>query len=88
MNLKHQFFTIQAVVPDMKKAGNGSIINMTSGSWMVAFSGLPVYAAAKAGIYGLTRGLARDARPLQHPHQFDRSRLDPDQAPAGEMVDA
>ena len=64
VNLKHQFFAIQAVVPDMKKAKNGSIINMTSGSWMVAFSGLPVYAAAKAGIYGLTRGLARSLGPF------------------------
>ena len=64
VNLKHQFFAIQAVVPDMKKAKNGSIINMTSGAWMVAFSGLPVYAAAKAGIYGLTRGLARTLGPF------------------------
>jgi NAD(P)-dependent dehydrogenase (short-subunit alcohol dehydrogenase family) len=64
VNLKHQFFTIQEIVPDMKKAKNGSIINMTSGSWMVAFSGLPVYTAAKAGIYGLTRGLARTLGPF------------------------
>ena len=63
VNLKHQFFCIQAVVPDMMKAGNGSIVNMTSGSWMVAFDGLPVYAAAKAAVYGLTRGLARSLGP-------------------------
>jgi NAD(P)-dependent dehydrogenase (short-subunit alcohol dehydrogenase family) len=63
VNLKHQFFCIQAVVPDMKKAGNGAIVNMTSGSWMVAFDGLPVYAAAKAAVYGLTRGLARSLGP-------------------------
>lgn len=63
MNLKHQFFTIQAVVPDMKKVGNGSIVNMGSGSWMVGFAGLPVYTAAKAGILGLTRGLARSLGP-------------------------
>ena len=60
VNLKHQFFCIQAVVPDMKKAGNGSIVNMGSGSWMVGFPGLPVYTAAKAGVMGLTRGLARN----------------------------
>ena len=53
VNLRHQFFAIQAVVPDMKKAGNGSIINMGSGSWMVGFSGLPVYTAAKAGVAAL-----------------------------------
>ena len=60
VNLKHQFFAIQEVVPDMKKAGNGSIINMGSGSWMLGFGGLPVYTAAKAGVVGMTRGLARE----------------------------
>ena len=60
VNLKHQFFTIQAVVGDMKKAKNGAIINMGSTSWMVAFGGLPVYTAAKAGVLGLTRGLAHE----------------------------
>ncbi|HET7718108.1 MAG TPA: SDR family oxidoreductase, partial [Bauldia sp.] len=60
VNLKHQFFTIQAVVDDMKRAKNGSIVNMGSTSWMVAFGGLPVYTAAKAGVVGLTRGLAHE----------------------------
>jgi NAD(P)-dependent dehydrogenase (short-subunit alcohol dehydrogenase family) len=60
VNLKHQFFTIQAVVGDMKKAKNGSIVNIGSNSWMVAYGGLPVYAAAKAGVMGLTRGIARE----------------------------
>jgi NAD(P)-dependent dehydrogenase (short-subunit alcohol dehydrogenase family) len=60
VNLKHQFFCIQAVLPDMKKAGGGSIVNMTSATWLLGFSGLPVYAAAKAAVYGMTRGLSRD----------------------------
>jgi NAD(P)-dependent dehydrogenase (short-subunit alcohol dehydrogenase family) len=60
VNLKHQFFAIQEVVPDMKKAKNGSIVNLTSTSYMVAFGGLPVYTAAKAGVVGMTRGLARE----------------------------
>lgn len=60
VNLKHQFFAIQAVVEDMKKASNGAIVNMGSASWMVAFGGMPVYTAAKAGIVGLTRGLAHE----------------------------
>jgi NAD(P)-dependent dehydrogenase (short-subunit alcohol dehydrogenase family) len=64
VNLRHQFFCVQAVVPDMKKAGGGSIVNMTSGAWMVASPGLPVYVAAKAGVFGLTRGLARDLGPF------------------------
>jgi D-xylose 1-dehydrogenase len=63
VNLKHQFFCIQAVAPDMKKAGGGSIVVITSGSWMVGSPGLPIYVAAKAGTYGLVRGLARDLGP-------------------------
>jgi NAD(P)-dependent dehydrogenase (short-subunit alcohol dehydrogenase family) len=60
VNLKHQLFAIQSVVPDMKKAGNGSIVNLGSTSWMVGFGGLPVYTAAKAGVLGLTRGLSHE----------------------------
>jgi NAD(P)-dependent dehydrogenase (short-subunit alcohol dehydrogenase family) len=60
VNLKHQLFTIQAVVDDMKKKNNGSIVNMGSISWMVGASGMPIYLAAKAAVVGLTRGLARD----------------------------
>jgi D-xylose 1-dehydrogenase len=36
VNLKHQFFAAQAVLPDMKAGEGGSIINMGSSSWMVA----------------------------------------------------
>jgi NAD(P)-dependent dehydrogenase (short-subunit alcohol dehydrogenase family) len=60
VNLKHQLFAIQAVVPDMKKAGGGAIVNMTSTSWLVGSRNMPVYVAAKAATYGLVRGLARD----------------------------
>jgi NAD(P)-dependent dehydrogenase (short-subunit alcohol dehydrogenase family) len=60
VNLRHYLFTIQAVVPDMKRAKNGAIVNIGSNSWMVGATGIPIYEAAKAGILGLTRGLARD----------------------------
>jgi NAD(P)-dependent dehydrogenase (short-subunit alcohol dehydrogenase family) len=64
VNLKHQFFCVQQVVPDMKRKGGGAIINMTSGSWMVASPGMPIYVAAKAATFGLMRGLARDLGPF------------------------
>jgi len=60
VNLKHQFFASQAVIPAMKKAGRGSIINMSSISWMIPSVGLPVYITAKAAIVGLTRTLAHE----------------------------
>ena len=34
VNLRHQFFAIQAVRPDMRALGGGSIINMSSIAWM------------------------------------------------------
>lgn len=59
-NLKHQFFTAQAIIPTMRKARGGSIINMSSISWSIPSIGLPVYVAAKAAIVGLTRTLAHE----------------------------
>ena len=60
VNLKHQFFMAQGVIPSMKKAGRGSIINMSSISWVIPSTGLPVYVTAKAAIVGLTRTLAHE----------------------------
>jgi NAD(P)-dependent dehydrogenase (short-subunit alcohol dehydrogenase family) len=59
-NLKHMFFAIQAVAPDMIAAGGGSIVNLGSNSWWEAAGGFPVYATAKAAVHGMTRTLARD----------------------------
>ena len=60
VNLRHQFFMSQAVIPLMKKAGHGSIINLSSISWIIPSTGLPVYVTAKAAIVGLTRTLAHE----------------------------
>lgn len=62
-NLRHQFFAAQAVVPMMRAAGGGSIVNMGSVSWMAGTGGMPAYTAAKAAVRGMTRGLARDLGP-------------------------
>ena len=62
-NLRHQFFCAQTVVPAMREAGAGSIINMSSHSFLLATGGMPAYTAAKSGVIGLTRGLARDLGP-------------------------
>jgi NAD(P)-dependent dehydrogenase (short-subunit alcohol dehydrogenase family) len=62
-NLRHQFFAIQAVVPMMRAAGGGSIINFGSVSWHAAQGGMPAYTTSKAGVEGLTRGMARDLGP-------------------------
>lgn len=59
-NLRHQFFAAQAVVPAMKRAGGGVILNFGSISWHLALAELVLYQTAKAAVEGLTRSLARD----------------------------
>lgn len=63
VNLRHHYFAAQAVAPGMKAAGGGSIINFSSISYMMGNGGYVAYAAAKAAITGLTRGLARELGP-------------------------
>jgi D-xylose 1-dehydrogenase len=60
INLKQQFFMAQAVLPGMRRAKCGSIINMSSIAWMIPSTGVPVYATAKAALVGMTRTLAHE----------------------------
>jgi NAD(P)-dependent dehydrogenase (short-subunit alcohol dehydrogenase family) len=63
LNLRAYFFMIQSVLPAMKAAGRGSIVNMSSISWIIPSTGLPAYVSAKAAIVGLTRTLAHELGP-------------------------
>jgi D-xylose 1-dehydrogenase len=63
VNLKHQFFSAQAVAPDMIQAGGGSIVNIGSVSWVIGQGNMPCYTTAKSAVQGLTRALARDLGP-------------------------
>jgi D-xylose 1-dehydrogenase len=60
VNLRHYFFCAQAVAGDMRQAQGGAIINLGSVSWHLALPDLTIYQTAKAGIEGMTRGLARE----------------------------
>jgi NAD(P)-dependent dehydrogenase (short-subunit alcohol dehydrogenase family) len=64
VNLKHQFFAAQAVIPGMRKLGRGSILNMSSIAWVIPSTNVPVYVTAKAGIVGMTRTLAHELGPF------------------------
>jgi NAD(P)-dependent dehydrogenase (short-subunit alcohol dehydrogenase family) len=63
VNLKHMFFTAQAVRPHMRELGFGSIVNLSSIAWMRGAPRLVVYASAKAAIVGMTRSLAGEVGP-------------------------
>lgn len=60
VNVKGIWNCCKAVVPHMKNAGGGSIINVAS---LAATYGLPYalhYTTSKAAVIGMTRGLARE----------------------------
>jgi NAD(P)-dependent dehydrogenase (short-subunit alcohol dehydrogenase family) len=63
INLRPMFFTCQAVAPQMRRLGGGSIINFSSIAWMVKSPDLMAYVTAKSAVNGLTKGLARDFGP-------------------------
>jgi NAD(P)-dependent dehydrogenase (short-subunit alcohol dehydrogenase family) len=63
VNLRHQFFAAQAVRPQMRDAGGGSIINFGSITWMVGDPDCPAYVTSKAAVGGMTRALARELGP-------------------------
>jgi NAD(P)-dependent dehydrogenase (short-subunit alcohol dehydrogenase family) len=57
VNLRHQFFMVQAVIPGMRANGGGSIVNLSSSAWLRGASNMVPYVAAKAGVIGLTNSL-------------------------------
>lgn len=59
INLRPQFFAAQAVHPQMRALGHGSIINLSSIAWRFGADQMVPYATAKAAVIGLTRALAR-----------------------------
>ncbi len=50
----------RAAIPEMRKAGHGSIINISSRAAERATPGMPAYAATKGGMNALTRSIATD----------------------------
>ena len=60
INLKAYFFAIQAVIPGMRSAGGGAVVNFSSISYMMGAAGYSIYTTANSGINGMTRSLARE----------------------------
>ena len=63
VNLTAPFLMCRAFVPEMKKAGWGRIINMTSIMSHVSLPQRTGYSATKAGLLGMTRALALELAP-------------------------
>lgn len=63
VNLRHYFFAIQAIAPQMLDAELGSIVNIGSSSYMMQEDMFPGYAIAKSAVEGITRTMARTFGP-------------------------
>jgi len=59
-NLTAAFRTMRAAIPVMLEGGGGSIVNVASRLGQMGIAETAAYSAAKAGLIGLTRSLARE----------------------------
>jgi 3-oxoacyl-[acyl-carrier protein] reductase len=59
-DLTAAFHTTRAVLPSMVERGSGSIVNIASRLAQMGVTETAAYSAAKAGLIGLTRALARE----------------------------
>jgi 3-oxoacyl-[acyl-carrier protein] reductase len=62
-DLTAAFHTCRAVLPSMVERGNGSIVNIASRLGQIGVAETAAYSAAKAGLIGLTRALAKEFGP-------------------------
>jgi NAD(P)-dependent dehydrogenase (short-subunit alcohol dehydrogenase family) len=63
VNCYSQLLTIQAVVPAMRRAGGGSIVNVASVGAFVALPNVSAYCPSKSAVLGLTRAAAAELAP-------------------------
>ena len=62
-DLSAAFHTCRAALPSMVERGSGSIVNIASRLGQMGIAETAAYSAAKAGLIGLTRALAREFGP-------------------------
>ncbi|MBV1686746.1 3-oxoacyl-ACP reductase FabG [Novosphingobium sp. G106] len=58
VNMKGPFLCCKAIIPDMREAGTGRIINISSSSAQAGSGFHAHYAASKGGVIGFTKALA------------------------------
>lgn len=92
-NLDGAFYCLRAVVPDMREAGGGRVVNIASAWGLTGAARASHYAASKAGLLGLTKAAARDLGPdgitvnAIAPAAVDTPQLEVDARDAGVSVE-
>ena len=64
VNLRGTFLVTHAAWPHLAAQGYGRVVSTTSNSGLLGVAGSSAYAAAKAGVWGLTRSLALEGAEL------------------------
>lgn len=64
VNARGVFLALKAVVPAMRERGGGSIVNMSSNTFLSGRVGAVHYVASKGAVIGLTRAAARELGPF------------------------
>lgn len=84
VNVAGQYLGIKAVLPLMKAARRGSIVNISSVDGLRGTTGLSAYDACKWAVRGLTKAIALESAPYRvrcnsvHPGAIDTPMLNPD----------
>lgn len=81
-NLRGAFLMSRALVPHFKKQGGGRIVSVSSLFGVIPSANVAVYCAAKAGMIGLTRALAREL----HRHHINVNAVCPGAVTTGDEV--
>jgi 2-hydroxycyclohexanecarboxyl-CoA dehydrogenase len=93
VNLSGHFRLIQAVIPGMRALGHGRIVIISSGWGVIGHPNATAYAASKAGLIALTKGLGRELGPQGiltnaiAPSFIDTAQLQVDASDAGLSLD-
>ena len=61
VNLRGVMAVTHAALPGMQERGNGRIVNVASEAGRVGSQGSAIYSAAKAGVIGFTKAIARES---------------------------
>jgi len=93
VNLSGHFRLVQAVVPQMRALGGGRIVLIASGWGVIGHPNATAYAASKAGLIALAKGLGRELAPQGiltnaiAPSYIDTEQLQVDADDAGITLD-